>query len=924
MSFFWLVACAILDPASEVGKDQMSDSGRQEDTGCTLVFEVPDLCNGMDDDCDGVVDENPELSWYADEDLDGFGTGELISGCEQPITSAQVDGDCDDTLSQVNPEALEICDGHDNDCDGYVDPPDSVDAPTWYRDVDGDGYGSEDWEPIVHCDQPSGYVSEAGDCNEGDTSIHPYASEVCLNEIDDDCDGQTDEHCIVQHCGAITQSESWIDTRVHQITCDVEVGGSASPVLTIEKGAVVWFDDDTALKIAESEPGSVVVEGSSSERVTLTSTRDWKLQPWSGVWMGVYVGAFDAGSSFQGMDLAWAGGNGTGGLVVDEARVSIVDCSFKENTGYGVSLSENSGLDDWSANTLSGNTWPMTLSALHAEHLDSGSTYSPNADDYVFLIGSQIGQDVTLEAIDAAYVFEGDVSFGSPQGLTVTVKDGATVLFERNASWSFGLVEESTLIADGSTQGITFGSADKQQAGEWKGLTFGENDSGSELIGVTVEYGGGNDHGCIEIDGSSLVIADSTIQNCKNNGIYLGSGSLDLNGSTLQDNQFHGIEVMENAVLSSLSGSTITGSGSEPIRLPPDSMGAITADCSMTGNGEDLIDVLGGSVTSDASWAAVDVSWKLSGDLVIEGGSTVTVEDGVELLFDPQTGLSVENGTLAVDGTSSGVTFGSSESQPALGDWTGLQVGEDGSAELEGLTLVHAGFAGAGIRSQGALEMSDCSLSEIDASCVSVSGGSFTATGNTLEYCTGYPVELPADLVDGLDGSNSLSGNGTSLVLVEGGTVSTDLSWGPADVEWMVSEDIEVGSGALLTIEEGTFINFDGAALRVGTSSSGGLAIEGGSSSPVILNGDPLNPSAGDWVGIELGPSCDTTSTALEWVDVLYGGKDGTGNIALDSCDASLSNVVLSDSAAWGLYTQSSNPTLTNVSYQNNSYGDTN
>ena len=62
MSFFWLVACAILDPASEVGKDQMSDSGRQEDTGCTLVFEVPDLCNGMDDDCDGVVDENPELS----------------------------------------------------------------------------------------------------------------------------------------------------------------------------------------------------------------------------------------------------------------------------------------------------------------------------------------------------------------------------------------------------------------------------------------------------------------------------------------------------------------------------------------------------------------------------------------------------------------------------------------------------------------------------------------------------------------------------------------------------------------------------------------------------------------------------------------------------------------------------------------------
>ncbi len=99
-------------------------------------------------------------------------------------------GDCDDADATVFPGADERCDGVDEDCDGVVDE-DPVDAPSWFPDVDGDGFGG-DGLAVSGCAAPEGYVNNALDCDDADTAVYPGAIEIWYDGVDTDCDGRSD------------------------------------------------------------------------------------------------------------------------------------------------------------------------------------------------------------------------------------------------------------------------------------------------------------------------------------------------------------------------------------------------------------------------------------------------------------------------------------------------------------------------------------------------------------------------------------------------------------------------------------------------------------------------------------------------------------------------------------------------------------
>ncbi len=107
-----------------------------------------ELCDGIDNDCDGATDD--------DSDGDGF------SVCLE---------DCDDNNVNVFPGALELCDGIDNDCDGTLEE----------TDLDGDGF-------FAGCDLP-----ELEDCDDNNVLRFPGATEICDDGVDQNCDGSDED-----------------------------------------------------------------------------------------------------------------------------------------------------------------------------------------------------------------------------------------------------------------------------------------------------------------------------------------------------------------------------------------------------------------------------------------------------------------------------------------------------------------------------------------------------------------------------------------------------------------------------------------------------------------------------------------------------------------------------------------------------------
>ena len=130
--------------------------------------------------------------------------------------------DCDDVHADVNPDAAEVCDGLDNDCDGTVDDG-ATDATTYYADGDGDSFGDAA-SATAECSQPSGYVTDATDCDDAQVASFPGNPELCDGR-DNDCDGTVDDDAgdVVTYW-ADGDSDGYGDGDAPLDACDLPVG----------------------------------------------------------------------------------------------------------------------------------------------------------------------------------------------------------------------------------------------------------------------------------------------------------------------------------------------------------------------------------------------------------------------------------------------------------------------------------------------------------------------------------------------------------------------------------------------------------------------------------------------------------------------------------------------------------------------------
>lgn len=193
----WVSLAACDTETSDKSDPDLDGDGFVEDDcaeGEATIFPgAEEYCDGVDNNCDGVVDEDSAVdaqTWFVDADGDGFGGTETTTACEASAGLATDSTDCADTNPAINPGVDEVCDGVDNNCDDEIDN-NAIDGEIWYPDKDGDGYGDAD-NPTIACVRPPDYIKDGSDCDDSSAAAKPGATEVC-DGVDNNCDGEVDE-----------------------------------------------------------------------------------------------------------------------------------------------------------------------------------------------------------------------------------------------------------------------------------------------------------------------------------------------------------------------------------------------------------------------------------------------------------------------------------------------------------------------------------------------------------------------------------------------------------------------------------------------------------------------------------------------------------------------------------------------------------
>lgn len=158
-----------------------------------------EVCNGLDDDCDGLVDLFDDsitgaVTGFVDADGDGFGDPDQETvACELTAGLVEDNSDCDDSIATVNPDGSEDCNtGADDDCDGDVNDEDADNCIEFFSDEDGDGYGGSMSACFCQAtDDFSEFFEE--DCDDGDPAVHPDQPEICGDGIDNNCEDDASE-----------------------------------------------------------------------------------------------------------------------------------------------------------------------------------------------------------------------------------------------------------------------------------------------------------------------------------------------------------------------------------------------------------------------------------------------------------------------------------------------------------------------------------------------------------------------------------------------------------------------------------------------------------------------------------------------------------------------------------------------------------
>ena len=528
-----------------------------------------------------------------------------------------------------------------------------------------------------------------------------------------------------------------------------------------------------------------------------------------------------------------------------------------------------------------------------------------------------------------------------PAGATLTIQPGTMIKFNNFAG--IDLLIEGRLLASGTAaQPIVFtsfrddtgldgvlGNGDDQDSnangpsngnnGDWNAVQFLAGGTGSVLDHVQVRYGGSGASAAL-VASVSLTLTNSVVRNSSTSGVRIQTSNPTLTTNTFENNSVAAIS-MNLASNPAISGVTVTNNGANALILDS------------------------GSLVGNGFWNDPDIVYRLTGDVTVPAGSTLTVGAGQIVKFRFLAGDDlVVDGTLNADGTpAQPIIFTADQDDSAGGDtnnngisvgshgyWNAIQLRAGSSGHI--LDNVEIRFGGAG-NSAALVASVPMTLTNSVVRNSSTSGVRLQTSNSTLSSNT-FQNNLTAAISMDLASNPAISGvtvtsNGANALILDSGSLVGNGFWNDPDIVYRLTGPVTVPAGSILTVGAGQVVKrrtYLGDDLLV----NGTLIADGTPSQPIIFtsfeddtaggdsnnNGSASLPGDGTLGAIKF--SNTSVTNVMDYVDVRYGGYNNAAAVIVDGGALTMTNSVMRNCGTSGLRIQASNPTLTSNTFRGN------
>jgi len=453
------------------------------------------------------------------------------------------------------------------------------------------------------------------------------------------------------------------------VTCVMDVEGE----VVIEPGTVIAFEENGGIGVYGS--GSFNATGTASQPIIFRGEIQEK-----GFWRGIHFESNNSKNALENVVIEDAGSNyvyccgDPASLTHEDGQLSLRNVTIRNGKGIGLILLKEGELNDYqNINITTHDEYPVGASLVRVNELDGmNSDYTGNAEDFIFIYGTAVNQDVTVSKVNVPYFFESDI-YDVTEALIIN--EGVEIVMDLDVG--IGVYSTGYMSINGTASEKVIIRGNLSERGHWRGIHIESNNSRNKIDHAVISDAGNNYVYCCG-DAASITLDKAGQGSVTNTEISNGAG--------------YGIIASGDFSLNDYSNNTITTHDEEPLYIAVERIGELDGlGSDYTGNEKDFLRLRNMDVDDDIVWQKTNVPY-LIGNFVIDVIARIDIEAGTHIVAEAGAGIGVyNNGILNIGGTAAEPVMIEGK-EDVQGYWRGIHTQTNSSSnQITYTTIANAG-----------------------------------------------------------------------------------------------------------------------------------------------------------------------------------------------------------------------------------------